>query len=91
MMNPQARVATNVKVQDQKNVDLLQHQGYLTPWLWSASELCRPSDRRLSAKLVTTFADITYFKCLLEETAVSQTIYMEVLKKSLMDAVWRRR
>jgi hypothetical protein len=21
-----------------------------TPWLWSASELCRPSDRRLLAK-----------------------------------------
>jgi hypothetical protein len=29
----------------------------LTPWLESASELYRPSDRRLSAKLVPTFAD----------------------------------
>jgi hypothetical protein len=29
----------------------------LTPWLWSASELYRPSDRRLLAKLVPTFAD----------------------------------
>jgi hypothetical protein len=28
-----------------------------TPWLESASELYRPSDRRLSAKLVPTFAD----------------------------------
>jgi hypothetical protein len=28
-----------------------------TPWLESVSELCRPSDHRLSAKLVPTFAD----------------------------------
>jgi hypothetical protein len=28
-----------------------------TPWSESASELYRPSDRRLSAKLVATFAD----------------------------------
>jgi hypothetical protein len=28
-----------------------------TPWSESASELYRPSDRRLSAKLMTTFAD----------------------------------
>jgi hypothetical protein len=28
-----------------------------TPWLESASELYRQSDRRLSAKLVATFAD----------------------------------
>jgi hypothetical protein len=28
-----------------------------TPWLESASELYRPSDRRLSAKLVPTLAD----------------------------------
>jgi hypothetical protein len=28
-----------------------------TPWLESASELYRPSDQRLLAKLVTTFAD----------------------------------
>jgi hypothetical protein len=28
-----------------------------TPWPYSLSELCRPSDRRLSAKLVPTFAD----------------------------------
>jgi hypothetical protein len=31
---------------------------YKTPWPESASELYRPSDRRLSAKLVLTFADI---------------------------------
>jgi hypothetical protein len=29
----------------------------ITPWPESASELYRPSDRRLSAKLVLTFAD----------------------------------
>jgi hypothetical protein len=29
----------------------------LTPWLESASELYRPSDRRLSAKLLPSFAD----------------------------------
>jgi hypothetical protein len=29
----------------------------LTPWLESASELYRPSDGRLSTKLVPTFAD----------------------------------
>jgi hypothetical protein len=31
-----------------------------TPWPESASELYRPSDRRLSAKLVPTFADRGY-------------------------------
>jgi hypothetical protein len=30
------------------------------PWPKSASELYRPNDRRLSAKLVTTFADRGY-------------------------------
>jgi hypothetical protein len=30
---------------------------FLTPWPESASELNRPSDSRLSAKLVTAFAD----------------------------------
>jgi hypothetical protein len=29
----------------------------LTAWFYSASELYRPSDRRLSAKLMPTFAD----------------------------------
>jgi hypothetical protein len=29
----------------------------ITPWPESANELYRPSDRRLSAKLVPTFAD----------------------------------
>jgi hypothetical protein len=29
----------------------------LTPWPYSVSELYRPSDRRLSAKVVSTFAD----------------------------------
>jgi hypothetical protein len=31
-----------------------------TPWHESASELYRPTDRRLSAKLVSTFADRRY-------------------------------
>jgi hypothetical protein len=31
-----------------------------TPWLWYARELYRPSDRRLSAKLVPAFADRGY-------------------------------
>jgi hypothetical protein len=30
---------------------------YTTPWSESASELYQPNDRRLSAKLVPTFAD----------------------------------
>jgi hypothetical protein len=33
------------------------NQKMKTPWLWSASEIYRPSDRRLLAKLVPTFAD----------------------------------
>jgi hypothetical protein len=32
-------------------------ESYKTPWPESASELYRPSDRRLSAKLMPTFAD----------------------------------
>jgi hypothetical protein len=28
----------------------VSHCNITTPWLWSASELCRPSDRRLLAK-----------------------------------------
>jgi hypothetical protein len=36
----------------------------LTPCLKSASELCRPSDRRLSAKLVPTFADTRRYSLL---------------------------
>jgi hypothetical protein len=35
----------------------LVYQLIQTPWLQSASELYRPSDRRVSAKLVPTFAD----------------------------------
>jgi hypothetical protein len=37
------------------NMDLGQEKK--TPWCRSASELHRPSDRRLSAKLLPTFAD----------------------------------
>jgi hypothetical protein len=33
------------------------------PWTESASELYRPSDHRLSAKLVPTFADIAVSRC----------------------------
>jgi hypothetical protein len=39
------------------NDDDDDNTNYLTPWLYSASELYRLSDRRLSAKLVPTFAD----------------------------------
>jgi CBS-domain-containing membrane protein len=39
------------------NVRLLKHKTDKTPWPESASELYQPSDRRLSAKLVPTFAD----------------------------------
>jgi CBS-domain-containing membrane protein len=34
-----------------------QHNKKTTPWPESASELYRPSDRRMSAKLVPTFSD----------------------------------
>jgi hypothetical protein len=36
---------------------LLKHYKQQTPGPESASELCRPSDRRLSATLVPTYAD----------------------------------
>jgi hypothetical protein len=39
------------------NVTPLYISGLKTPWPESESELYRPSDRRLSAKLVPTFAD----------------------------------
>jgi hypothetical protein len=54
---PQTKVATDVKVQDQNNVNL--------------------------------FFDIRdiIFKFLIEETIVNQTIYMDALKKCLIDAV----
>jgi hypothetical protein len=38
-------------------INIYQVKPKLTPWLESASELYRPSDSRLSAKLVPTFAD----------------------------------
>jgi hypothetical protein len=34
----------------------------LTPWPESVSELYRPSDRRMSAKLVPTFADRGHYR-----------------------------
>jgi hypothetical protein len=30
---------------------------FFSPWFKSASEVCRPNDRRLSAKWLPTFAD----------------------------------
>jgi hypothetical protein len=36
---------------------LIKHLFLITPWPELAKELYRPSDRRLSAKLVPTFAD----------------------------------
>jgi hypothetical protein len=38
----------------------LIHSFVLTPWSESASELYRPSDHRLSAKSLPTFADRGY-------------------------------
>jgi hypothetical protein len=38
-------------------INIYKQQTKQTPWSESASELYRPSDRRLSAKLVPTFAD----------------------------------
>jgi hypothetical protein len=40
------------------NVAFLLPATHLAQWPESASELCRPSDRCLSEKLVPTFADI---------------------------------
>jgi hypothetical protein len=34
-----------------------EFNGIKTPWPESASEMCQPSDRRFSAKLLPTFAD----------------------------------
>jgi hypothetical protein len=39
------------------NTNTASKHWLLTPWPQSSSELYRPSDRRLSAKLVTNFAD----------------------------------
>jgi hypothetical protein len=41
-----------------KRKELTRLHKKLTPWLYSSNELYRQSDRRLSAKLVPTFADI---------------------------------
>jgi CBS-domain-containing membrane protein len=46
-IHSQTVLTTNFSVSDKK----------ITPWPESESELYRPSDRRLSAKLVSTFAD----------------------------------
>jgi hypothetical protein len=44
----------------------------LTPWLSSASELYRPGDRRLSAKIMPTFADrgVSHGQCGGSPTAI---------------------
>jgi hypothetical protein len=39
------------------NIDTVKKNTKLTPWLESEGELYRPNNRRLSAKLVPTFAD----------------------------------
>jgi hypothetical protein len=48
------------------------HHNQLTPWLQSASELYRQSDRRMLAKLVPTFADrgVSHGHCSGSPTAV---------------------
>jgi hypothetical protein len=40
-----------------QSMPIQKFKNFITPWPWSESELYRPSDRRLSAKLVPTFAD----------------------------------
>jgi hypothetical protein len=52
MFGPQKRLTPMLVSENENNLNLT-----LTPWPWSASELYRPSDRRLLAKLVRTFAD----------------------------------
>jgi hypothetical protein len=44
-------------VNNDKNGSLVLFQDNVIPWPESTSELYRPSDRRLSTKLVPTFAD----------------------------------
>jgi hypothetical protein len=44
-------------VRESYNIDVKSIQQHKTLWPESASELYRPSDRRLSAKLVPTFTD----------------------------------
>jgi CBS-domain-containing membrane protein len=59
-------IRENIKVSDKESLryyELRKHKLWFDkkyPWLESASELYRPSDRRLSAKLVPTFADSGY-------------------------------
>jgi hypothetical protein len=50
-----------------KEVVVVKQKLNKTPWLWSASELYLPSDRRLLAKLVPNFADnyVDYYVILL--------------------------
>jgi hypothetical protein len=56
-------VSSGIKIQGEWGVGFAPCSGgsntnpLLTPWLYSASELYRLSDCRLSAKLVPTFAD----------------------------------
>jgi hypothetical protein len=47
----------NNKNKNRKEAREKIHNEGETPWRESASELYRPSDRRLSAKLVLTFTD----------------------------------
>jgi hypothetical protein len=54
------QLSSHIMLKDNKNVTKLSNIFYtvrLTPWFESVSELYRPSDCRLSAKLVQTFAD----------------------------------
>jgi hypothetical protein len=57
---PLAKITCVLEIENSIVIPTLHHAHYnyyITPWPWSASELCRPSDRRLLAELVATFAD----------------------------------
>jgi hypothetical protein len=64
---------------------LLQTQNELIPWLESGSELYRQSDRRLSAKLVPTFADrgVSHGQCGESPKAVISVFYTAQNEHSL--------
>jgi hypothetical protein len=47
----------NKNKKNKNNVMIIKAKQKQTPWLESVSKLYRPSDRRLSMKLVPTFAD----------------------------------
>jgi hypothetical protein len=55
----------------------MRNRSIKTPWLESANELYRPSDRNLSAKLVTTFADLPNFSSRTRPSASNRYEYLK--------------